>query len=62
MMMLSGYFAWQGMARKISAWKMDRTGLAGLLQQSPARSNEPEQTISPIPMGAASLHISAFPT
>ena len=49
-------------ARKIPAWKMDRTGLVGLLQQSPARSNEPDETITLIPMGASRLRISAFPT
>jgi hypothetical protein len=49
-------------ARKIPAWKMDRTGLVGLLQESPARSNEPDETITLIPMGAARLRISAFPT
>jgi len=49
-------------ARKIPGWKMDRFGLVGLLQQSPARSNEPIEMITLIPMGAARLRISAFPT
>jgi DUF1680 family protein len=49
-------------ARKIPAWKMDHLGLVGLLQQSPARSEEPVETVTLIPMGAARLRISAFPT
>jgi hypothetical protein len=49
-------------ARKIPGWTIDRTGLVGSLQQSPVRSNEPVETITLIPMGAARLRISAFPT
>ncbi len=49
-------------ARRIPEWKIDRTGLVGLLQQSPARTDEPKVTITLIPMGAARLRISAFPT
>jgi hypothetical protein len=49
-------------AKKIPAWKLDASGLVGLLQQSPARSDEPTETVTLIPMGAARLRISAFPT
>ena len=35
--------------------------MVGLLQQSPVRSDEPVETITLIPMGAARLRISAFP-
>jgi hypothetical protein len=49
-------------ARKIPAWKLDRLGLVGLLQSSPVRSSEPVETITLIPMGAARLRISSFPT
>jgi hypothetical protein len=49
-------------ARRIPAWTVDRTGLVGPLQQSPARSAQPEEQITLIPMGAARLRISAFPT
>jgi DUF1680 family protein len=49
-------------ARRIPAWRLDRTGLVGLLQPSPVRSAEPEEMVTLIPMGAARLRISAFPT
>ncbi|MCC6125089.1 MAG: glycoside hydrolase family 127 protein [Pirellulales bacterium] len=49
-------------AKKISAWKLDRTGLAGALQPSPVKSNAPTETITLIPMGAARLRIASFPT
>jgi len=48
-------------ARKIPAWKPDRTGLVGKLQSSPVKSSEPVETVTLIPMGAARLRISAFP-
>jgi len=47
--------------RKIPAWKQDTTGLVGKLQPSPIRSEEPLETITLIPMGAARLRVSAFP-
>jgi len=47
--------------RKIPAWQADKFGLPGKLQPSPAFSDEPIQTVSLIPMGAARLRISAFP-
>jgi len=47
-------------ARKIPAWQMEG-GLVGQLQQSPAKSAEPVETITLIPMGCARLRISAFP-
>ena len=49
-------------AREIPGWQMDRLGLVGRLQPSPVRSSEPEQTITLIPMGAARLRLSMFPT
>ena len=48
-------------AKKIPAWKTDRLGLVGPLQDSPVKSREPEETVTLIPMGAARLRISAFP-
>jgi hypothetical protein len=49
-------------ARKIPGWTLDRTGLVGKLHPSPVRSTEPVETITLIPMGAARLRITAFPT
>ncbi len=49
-------------ARKIPAWKTDRLGVVGFLKPSPIRSAEPVETVSLIPMGAARLRISSFPT
>jgi hypothetical protein len=49
-------------ARKITAWQVDRNNLVGMLQKSPARSEEPVETVTLIPLGAARLRISSFPT
>lgn len=48
--------------RKIPEWGLDMYGLAAPLQTSPARSNEPVETLTLIPMGAARLRITVFPT
>ena len=48
-------------AKKIPAWKIDNLGLVGKLQDSPVQSDEPTETVTLIPMGAARLRISAFP-
>lgn len=47
--------------KRIAEWKSDYLGLVGLLQESPAKSTEPVEAITLIPMGAARLRISAFP-
>jgi hypothetical protein len=49
-------------ARKIPGWQQDRQGMVGLLQPSPVKSTERLETITLIPMGAARLRISSFPT
>jgi hypothetical protein len=49
-------------AKKIPTWTLDRHGLCAVLQDSPVRSNEPVETVTLVPMGAARLRISAFPT
>jgi hypothetical protein len=49
-------------ARKIPPWQQDSLGLLNLLPQSPVKSDEPEETVTLIPMGAARLRISSFPT
>lgn len=48
-------------ARKIPAWKQDSLGLIGKLQDSPIMSDQPVETITLIPMGAARLRVSEFP-
>jgi hypothetical protein len=47
--------------RRIPEWGQDATGLVMPLQSSPAKSTEPLETLTLIPMGAARLRISAFP-
>ena len=48
-------------ARKVPEWTLDRHGLCAALQPSPARTAEPLETVTLIPMGCARLRISAFP-
>lgn len=47
--------------RRIPQWGLDEHGLIEEVQQSPALTTEPIETITLIPMGAARLRISAFP-
>jgi hypothetical protein len=47
--------------KKIPAWKIDKLGLVGRLQDSPVKSSEPVEPITLIPMGAARLRITTFP-
>lgn len=61
-------FAWnvapielEAKAKKIPAWKLDHKGLAGTLRESPAKSEEPIETVTLIPMGCARLRIASFP-
>ncbi len=49
-------------ARRIPGWTLDKNGLLNVLQPSPAKSTEPVETVTLIPMGAARLRISSFPT
>ncbi|HTL18705.1 MAG TPA: beta-L-arabinofuranosidase domain-containing protein, partial [Patescibacteria group bacterium] len=48
-------------AKKIPSWKQDWFGMVGKLQTSPVKSDEPVETVTLIPMGAARLRISSFP-
>jgi hypothetical protein len=48
--------------RKVDAWQEDYLGTVGLLQASPAKTSEPIEKLTLIPMGAARLRISVFPT
>ncbi|MEV6272745.1 beta-L-arabinofuranosidase domain-containing protein [Kribbella sp. NPDC051936] len=47
-------------ARRIPQWETDTEDVVGLLQPSPARSDEPVETVTLIPMGAARLRVTSF--
>lgn len=47
---------------KVPSWGLDEHGLCAFVPQSPIVSQEPIEDITLIPMGAARLRISAFPT
>ncbi|MBN2508208.1 MAG: glycoside hydrolase family 127 protein [Verrucomicrobia bacterium] len=49
-------------ARKIPGWQTDRLNMVGPLQPSPAKTDQPVDTVTLIPMGAARLRIASFPT
>jgi len=48
-------------ARRIPNWTEDHLGLVDELQPSPVRSDEPVETVTLVPMGAARLRLSALP-
>ena len=48
-------------AKRIPNWQKDRLEMVSTLQQSPVKSDEPTETVTLIPMGAARLRISQFP-
>jgi hypothetical protein len=50
------------LARKVPGWQADKDNVVGVLQPSPARSSELIESVSLIPMGAARLRITSFPT
>lgn len=49
-------------AKQVDGWKIDENGLTGVLPVSPVESTAAVQEVELIPMGAARLRISAFPT
>ena len=49
-------------ARKITEWKSDTQNVIETLQQSPIDSDQPVETVSLIPMAAARLRVTSFPT
>ena len=51
----------QARAKRIGNWTLDRRGCVNEVVPGPIRSNEREETVSLIPMGAARLRLSAFP-
>ena len=48
-------------AKRIPAWQMNAGGLANTLQDSPAKSDEPDEMVTLVPMGCARLRIASFP-
>ena len=48
-------------AKKIPNWTLDRNGAVQEVIEQPVQSDEPEESITMIPMGAARLRISALP-
>jgi len=48
-------------AKQIPVWKLDSLGLVSKLQPSPVKSDQPTETVTLIPMGAARLRITSFP-
>ncbi|MBB4688690.1 beta-L-arabinofuranosidase domain-containing protein [Amycolatopsis jiangsuensis] len=49
-------------AKRIPEWEADSEDVVGLLQASPARSDSAVETVTLLPMGAARLRITTFPT
>ena len=49
-------------ARKIPNWQADAHAVVSTLQASPAKTAEALETVTLVPMGAARLRITAFPT
>jgi hypothetical protein len=48
--------------KRIPDWKLDENGLAAVLPQSPVAVDSSVEQVTLVPMGAARLRISAFPT
>ncbi|WP_106536754.1 beta-L-arabinofuranosidase domain-containing protein [Haloactinopolyspora alba] len=49
-------------AKRVAEWEADNEDVVGLLQPSPARSDADVEPVTLIPMGAARLRITSFPT
>jgi hypothetical protein len=48
-------------ARRVPEWRLEPNGLAGEIQQSPVKTEEPAEPVTLIPAGAARLRITMFP-
>jgi hypothetical protein len=51
----------EAMGRRIPQWLMDSNYVIDKLQPSPVKSDQPEEKITLIPMGAARLRVTMFP-
>jgi hypothetical protein len=47
-------------ARRIPNWKLQANNLLGAMQRSPILSDQPDETVTLLPMGACRLRLSAF--
>jgi len=47
--------------RRIPNWTLDRNNVIGKLESSPVKSDQPDEKVTLIPMGAARLRVSMFP-
>jgi hypothetical protein len=45
----------------LPGWRQEANGMVGEAPEGPVQSDEPEETVTLIPMGCARLRISAFP-
>jgi DUF1680 family protein len=52
----------QARGRRITQWVADSQNVIGLLPQSPVQSQEPDETLTLVPMGSARLRITSFPS
>jgi hypothetical protein len=51
----------EAMGRRIPNWQADANHVIGKLQPSPVKSDQPDEKITLIPMGAARLRVTLFP-
>jgi hypothetical protein len=51
----------EAVGRRIPDWQADGNNVVGKLQPSPVKSDQPEEKITLIPMGAARLRLTMFP-
>jgi hypothetical protein len=51
----------EAVGRRIPGWTADGNNVVGKLQASPVKSDQPEEKLTLIPMGAARLRLTMFP-
>lgn len=47
--------------KQIPGWQIDQYGLCGVLPESPVKTEQPQTSLTLVPMGGARLRISSFP-